>query len=251
MKKFMKAIAFVTVMCMALSTVAFATNEGTVAQDTTNYKQVNVTVTGAAAGEQVALLIVGKDKPISTEIPLYIDQKPAVAQGEGAAASFKAPLTVDDGTEVDVYVGYSSYSGAAIKLGTVEITAPVTEVAITKTESGAVVGSDGKLGVYATVNFTAIPDGYSLDAMIWALELKEGGYKYTKAIEGLKNYGYGVLSGDTKFSAIMDIPENLEFSGKADAIFLFVKSETEKKEAYSDNSEIHSGKKVTNNSGGN
>lgn len=245
MKKFMKAIAFVTVMCMALSTVAFANS---VPENADADKTFVVTVTKAGSSDQVALMVVDAAKnDYDFSDPLYIDQKGAT----NGAVEFTAKIARDV-DEVAVYVGYAANGeNPAIKVGTVKLNAPITEVAITKTESGAVIGSDGRLGMYATVNFTAIPDGYSLNAMIWALELKEGGYKYTKAIEGLEDYGYGVLSGDTKFSAIMDIPENLEFSGKADAIFLFVKSGAENKEAYSDNSEIHSGKKVTNNSGGN
>lgn len=106
MKKLMKAIAFATVMCMLLSTAAFATAELTA----TDYV-LNVAVTTASGDEQVALLIVDTDATLadlSSDDILYVGQMAATS----GTANFGA-ITINSSTastQVDVYAGYASNS---------------------------------------------------------------------------------------------------------------------------------------------
>ena len=59
MKKFMKAIAFATVMCLLLSTVAFAANEDVVVN--TAAKKVTVTVEDVAGNVETKTVTVTLD----------------------------------------------------------------------------------------------------------------------------------------------------------------------------------------------
>ncbi len=234
MKKFIKAIAFVTVMCMALSTVAFAAAEGTATQDATDYKQVNVTVTGASKDEQVALLIVPKGAGTSSATIHYIDQKAAVETAGGdVEASFTAPLDVTDGTEVDVYVGYSS-KGAAINLGTFTISQPTTEITITKTKEAEVVdvAAESDLGYACALKFTVdAPEGVSAKQMVWAIEYTPNGAAESKmafsdAID-VSSYGIGTIVSGSVTLGVAFSNGSVEREIKAatinsvDAIFLF------------------------------
>lgn len=106
MKNFMKAIAFATVMCMVLSTVAFA------AVDVTNYaeKKVTVTVENVTQGEQVAIVItngVADEYSFTTGTILYVDQKAA----ESTSVVFEDIVISDSVDTIDVYAGYASNSG--------------------------------------------------------------------------------------------------------------------------------------------
>ena len=234
MKKLMKAIAFVTVMCLALSTVAFASEA--VLGDTE--KVLNITVTGAG-NDQVALVVTASDAE-DLSAPLYIDQKAAV----DGTASFTAVLTNADVDAVDVYVGYATYAAANAapeKIGNdVAITNPITEVTIAKVDTDfvSVDGLQQKgVGAALTVNVVA-PDGVYATDMVWAIRYTdaEGNarVKYTEAIE-IDGLGLGtLLTGDVQlglaflngFSSADETIEAVEITD-VDAIFAFTNEEVE------------------------
>jgi hypothetical protein len=105
MKKLMKAIAFATVMCMLLSTAAFA---HTVVLDENADRTINITVTGAEEGEQVALVVVKAGTEIEQGNILYINQTEAGASG----AAFVAPIAAEGGDVVDIYAGSVALAAA-------------------------------------------------------------------------------------------------------------------------------------------
>lgn len=198
MKKFMKAIAFVTVMCMALSTVAFAAVEEGATAELTGEKVLDITVTGAAEDEQVALMVVASD---ATDLnsPLYIDQKAANASGE---ATFEAVLTNAEIDAVDIYVGFATYANAnssSWKIGNdVAITEPVS---ITVKKAGVMftenkTAENGEIGAGVGATFTVeAPEGYEAVSMFWALEYMDGEtkkFKYTD-LQDITAYGFGTV----------------------------------------------------------
>ena len=236
MKKFMKAIAFVTVMCMALSTVAFAAGSATLSE---TEKVLNISVTGAG-DDQVALVVTASD---ATDLsnPLYIDQKGAV----DGTASFTAVLTNYDVDAVDVYVGYATYAAenaAPEKIGEdVAITNPITEVTISKVAANFVEAQQGAQqvgeGAALTVSVEA-PEGVYATNMIWAIRYMDGDVervKYTESFD-ISDLGLGtVLTGDVKLGLAFLNGFNREGEEIAsveitdvDAIFMFTGEHGEK-----------------------
>lgn len=261
MKKFMKAIAFVTVMCMALSTVAFA-ETGAVLDETTE-KVLNITVEGAGT-DQVALVVVDADAEENDfSDPLYIDQQAAVS----GTATFRAVLTNADADAVDIYVGYSSWGGnAARKIGeNVAITEPVTAITVTKApdqdvildaEFAGTLKGDDQTGAGVAATFEVVsPEGAIATNMIWAIRYidKDGKPQvgYTESI-GISGYGFGSVScGSVKLGiAFLNGSDLREINPvditAVDAIFLFEGG----KEVFT-NEAADEGNKLTNNSGGN
>lgn len=196
MKKFMKAIAFVTVMCMALSTVAFADNRNSAVKSTTDDKTVIVTVTTAGANDQVALYIVeDKDGASTLDAPLFIDQK---GMNEGSAV-FTAKIAADV-EAVKVFVGYAANTGSAIEVGTVALVQPITEITINKlstdlriqtVEGVQQVGA----GVGIKLDVKAPKNVYATD-MIWAIRYTDANgdpqVSYTDPMD-VADYGIGTL----------------------------------------------------------
>lgn len=191
MKKFMKAIAFVTVMCMALSTVAFAHS---VPQTANADKTFKVTVTDAGT-DQVALMVVeAANGNYDFSNPLYIDQQGANA----GTAEFTAKIAKDV-TAVDVYVGYASNStpdNKAAYLGKVDLVQPITEVTISNvnctwelyhddTEGSTM--EQSATGAIISFDFEA-PEGASASQMGWEItyvdpETGENKTKYSDAFD--------------------------------------------------------------------
>lgn len=235
MKKFMKAIAFVTVMCMALSTVAFAAGS---VPETALDKTFQVTVTGAG-NEQVALMVVAAGAE-NFNTPLYIDQKPAV----GGNATFTAVLTNTDVEAVDVYVGYASNqleNGKAPKIGTVKLVQPITEVTVSNVictwndykGEGMEQNATG-----AVLEFTvAAPEGTAATKMVWAIDSAAftNRTKYTEVYD-MTDYGIGTIINNSQVklglaflngSDLNDIePVEIE---NIRAYFLFVNSDNTEK----------------------
>jgi len=228
MKKFMKAIAFVTVMCLALSTVAFAAG-------TAPEKIFNVTVT-EAGNDQVALYIVAEGGSL-TDDPLYIDQKGA----ENGTAEFTAVLTNATVDAVDVYVGYATYAAGnttPLYVGTVKLEEEVTEITVTKinaveverAEEGA--ESDYGYGFACGFNVTGVPSGCYAKQMVWAITYKVPGTETTRTVYSeainVEEYRIGdVVDGNIKLGIAVangsrlrpDVEEVTIES--VDAIFLF------------------------------
>lgn len=231
MKKFMKAIAFVTVMCMALSTVAFAADNVPETADTDKTFIVNVTEAGA--NEQVALMVV-EAGDTNFNKPLYIDQKGVV----NGTASFKAVLTNASVDAVDVYVGYASkelVNEKVPKLGTVKLTQPVTEVTISNVET-TIVSAQGQqqIGAGVAIKFDVeAPENTIATDMIWAIRyLDENGDEQVKYTDPFKVDGYGIGKTLTKgiqlslaflngFTVKGEVKIKEYEIKKVDAIFLF------------------------------
>lgn len=235
MKKFMKAIAFVTVMCMALSTVAFATVSPVLRE---NEKVLDITVTGAG-NDQVALLVVAENAE-DFNTPLYIDQKGAV----DGIVEFEAVLTNVTAEKVDIYVGYASLGAdSPAKVGSVPLTKPITKASVEMVDSGWLDKDDEDLkgkqqiggGVWADFN-VVVPDGVSATNMIWAIRYNDAegkpkvkysdpvanfvDYNIGSIVKGSVTLGLAFLNGfDELKSDINDIaPVQIT---RVDAIFLF------------------------------
>ena len=241
MKKFMKAIAFVTVMCMALSTVAFAAGNA-VLGDTE--KVLDITVTGAG-DDQVALMVVASDAT-NFDTPLYIDQKGAV----DGTAEFTAVLTNANVEAVDIYVGYATYAdknNAPEKIGEdVAITNPITKVTINKVAADTILqGTENlngaqQVGAGVAIKFDVeAPKNVSATNMIWAIRYtdpakpEEGQkVKYTEAFD-VSGYGIGTtlktgiqlgLAFLNGYNRLGEEIASVTITG-VDAIFLFTDGE--------------------------
>ena len=214
MKKFMKAIAFATVMCLVLSTVAFAAVE--VNEET---KALEITVEGAKAGEQVAIIITTADATeFTAETILYVDQK--------ASKNFSTTIT---GVEmIDVYAGYASNnSGEAVKviddfefpeeevpqltitLANVTIVNGITEADDADGKMNAKEGTQGAV-VKFTINVANATNADAIAGMAWVFEVKNEetqatATKYAAAdatiVAALNS---GVLSGNVEIAAAVD-----------------------------------------------
>ncbi len=174
MKKLMKAVALATVMCLLLSTAAFANYGGATGEKAT--KLIDANVINVGANEQVVLLIVAKDVAVAdaTEADImYIDQKQADADGK---ATFEDIAIKDAETVVDIYVGSAATDGPQligndIDLTDVKVITLATELAgdeIIMTHSESANGKMPGFGAAITVN---IPEGLTVDKMIWGFKL--------------------------------------------------------------------------------
>lgn len=187
MKKLLKAVALITVLCMALSMSAFAAENGDTTVDE-DAKTITVNVLGAGANEEVALLIVKTGVELANASEgqiMYIDQ--AVANADGAVA-FNNVKILDENEKIDVYVGSADLDEAKC-LGT-DISVKGVGVITLVDDSAIVVDAVGDGGVYAgygvalTVN---VPEGLEISKMIWAFDVKLKGEdkatrKFSKAI---------------------------------------------------------------------
>ena len=215
MKKFMKAIAFATVMCLVLSTAAFA------AVEVNNYetKNVTVTVSGVQKGEQVALVITKNGTDITQENVLFVDQKAAAA----SSAEFTATLT-NAGETIDVYAGYASSGSRVLVADDFSLAAPVLEIEVTLVdveivkditevvEDGAVVSkadpdTKGALAIL-TINVANGTAGAITD-MFWTFNLKndttsEAVTKYFRGDSTTVSALGSVLTGDVEIAAAIN-----------------------------------------------
>ena len=210
MKKFMKAIAFATVMCMLLSTAVFAANEDV----TVNEKTAAVTVNSVANGEQVAIIITrGDAEPYSftNSTILFVDQKAA----NGTTAEFTAKIAEDVET-IDVYAGYASNKGetAVLVADNVEFVGSGAEISITLAEAITVLNNvsetAGAALAYAKINVANAFEG-DIAGMIWAFKFEKDGAtdtKYVPADETIMDaIEAGVLSGSIEIAAALDSGE--------------------------------------------
>ena len=218
MKKFMKAIAFATVMCLVLSTVAFAANEDVVVDYAT--KTVEVTVENVQKGEQVAIIITkgdAADYSFTTETILFVDQKAAGA----STAVFETAITDDSVEAIDIYAGYASNSAAnavkvandialeqdtVITLVAAQVIDDVTAASNYDADAMGEVdpGTKGSV-VYLKINATNVAAG-DLTKMFWAFHVDKEGVKDTKYVAGdVDGLGLGsVLTGDVEIAAAFE-----------------------------------------------
>lgn len=215
MKKLMKAIAFATVMCLVLSTAAFA------AVEVNDYETKNVTVTvnGVQKGEQVALVITKDGTDITKENVLFVDQKAAGT----SSASFTATLT-GAGETIDVYAGYASSGSRILVADNFSLEAPVLEIEVTLadveivknitevTEGELVVSTadpdtKGALAIL-TINVANGTAGAITD-MFWTFNLKndettEAVTKYYRGDATIAAALGSVLNGDIEIAAAIN-----------------------------------------------
>ena len=209
MKKLLKAVALATVMCMLLSTAAFAAEFGSVVEpeDKTVSKVISANVVKAGANEQVVLLIVDEkvtDLAAVTEADImYIDQQQADSEGN---TTFENILIKDTETVVDVYVGSAATNGPkliaeGVGLSDVKLITIVPESLIAVDGVGA---GNVKEGFAAALTVT-IPESIVIDAMIWAFDVTtaEGeSRRYSSRIN--KPAGEGALEGDVQFAVAFE-----------------------------------------------
>lgn len=216
MKKFMKALAFATVMCMLLSTAAFATNPAATLDQATDYKFDVVVTTASNEAEQVSLLVVKSDATLAnlqnTDI-LFVGQTES-ASGE---ATFEDVVVdsakVADG-KVDIYAGYASANGPAVYCDDFSVV-NAQELAITLADDMQVIldvaawveanGTDDQQAiekpdreiatmVRATVNFANLGDN-EIDRVGWIFNTNAG-KRYAEVI--VANAGWNLIDGDVK-----------------------------------------------------
>lgn len=230
MKKLMKAIAFATVMCMLLSTAAFAANPDAVLDSETDYK-FDVTVTTGSA-EQVALLILKNGTELEDAASgdiLYINQDEAVAVNGGYAVTFEDvqvdAADVEDGM-VDIYAGYATAGGAAVDYKNF-VVVNQEEISISlvgeptiyldieawakeyiesesadatikaQLEALAVPENDKATVVLTTVNFANLGDK-TVSRMVWKFGIADGTARYIEVAPSAYGLDSSVLNGPVK-----------------------------------------------------
>ena len=225
MKKFMKAIAFVTVMCLFVSTAVFAAGEVTVTDYTA--KKVTVNVVDLQKDEQVSIIITkssAEDYDFKNGTILFIDQKAAPS----TSAVFEAEVTDASVDAIDVYAGYASNSAAnAVKVAN---DVPLTKETLLTLVAAKVVDDvtaekdyneetmkkvdEGKKGslVWMRLNATNVAAG-DLTQMWWAFHVSDNSKPNsdptkndTKYVRGnVKGLGLGtVLTGDVQIAAAFE-----------------------------------------------
>ena len=221
MKKFMKAIAFATVMCMLLSTAAFAA--ATMNENST----VTVNVTGAATEAPIAFVVstAGSAAAIDSanikdvaQINTEADGSATITLGTGGEQSvnifygyqgvetaqmFTAVLDVEPGDSVDVNVAEILSADAIDKY------TAVNGVEIPKTDN------DRGSAIIATVDVN-VDEGRVIKDMIWSIRYKETAegelkFAYVKANASL----FSVLDGEAQIGLAFS---NGNKSGKASVI---------------------------------
>ena len=205
MKKLLKAVALATVMCMLLSTAAFASfGEATGDRDT---DLVTVNVVNAGANEQVVLLIVDNDVESLASVTdaqiQFIDQKQADSTG---AVSFGAVAVKTADKVVDVYVGSANTNGPQ-KLGEDIDLSAVKNITLAEGEDAIIeataINAEGVKG-YAAAITVDIPEGLKVSKMIWGFQLSDGRRVYSvpqdveDEVEGSVQFAAAFKVGDVE-----------------------------------------------------
>ncbi len=228
MKKLLKVVALATVMCMLLSSAAFA-SFGTATGDKET-KVISATVTNAGANEQVVLLIVnaGVEVAEATDAAImYIDQKQADASGN---ATFNNILIKDVEQKVDVYVGSAETDGPKLLGENIDLSEEeVTGIVLAAVERPVITVEDmvegGGMRGFAAAITVAVPEGLEIEKMIWGFEIDEGESpkKFSKAIA---NPVSANVSGNVQFAAAFDLATLSEgFGDVTDVSAIFLTSD--------------------------
>lgn len=220
MKKLLKAVAIVTVMCMLLSTAAFA-NYGTAEGDKAS-KIITANVLGAGANEQVVLLIVNADVAVASATEaeiMYIDQKQADASG---AAAFSNILIKDTEQKVDIYVGSAATNGPQLIGEDIDIS-DVKNITLATGEDAIITATalgEGKVKMgFAAAITVDVPEGLEVSKMIWGFKLANEDFRRYSTPQVIEN---GNVSGSVQFAAAFGLGfavEELEVEDVS-AIFL-------------------------------
>ena len=210
MKKLLKAVALATVMCMLLSTAAFAEEAKLPFDQTKDTVTVNVQT---IANEQVVLLIVDWDAELATvgdDDIQFIDQVKAYSTG---LAEFGEVAVKTADSKVDVYVGYAGTTpvklGEDIDLKKVEnITIVSGENAIIEASSESAEGVKG----YAAAITVNIPEDLVVEKMIWGFKLSNGSRRFSKPVSYDGDAG-ALIAGATTYAAAFDVGEFKDAEG--------------------------------------
>jgi len=202
MKKFLKAVALATVMCMLLSVSAFAAEvDGVTVNTLTETKATDSIAVEVVAdkGEEVALLVVTKDASLASLTDAQIEYIGQVtANADTGVADFGSFTVKSENPVVDIYVGSASFATAR-KIGSGIDLTDVKKITIVGDVAWAAATGDAgdKSGVAAAVNLT-LPEGVNVSKMIWAFTVEgEDFKKYSKFIE---NPTSGTVSGSAQFA---------------------------------------------------
>ena len=223
MKKLLKVVALATVMCMLLSSAAFASfGEATGDKDT---DLVTVNVVNAGANEQVVLLIVDNDVESLAAVTdaqiQFIDQKQADASG---AVNFGAVAIKEADKVVDVYVGSANTNGPQ-KLGEDIDLSAVKNITIAESLGEDAIITETALGEggvkkgFAAAITVDVPAGLEISKMIWGFKLAGEEYRRYSTPQVIEN---GNVSGSVQFAAAFGLGfavEELEVEDVS-AIFL-------------------------------
>ncbi len=203
MKKLFKAVAFVTVMCMLLSTAAFASyGEATGSKEK---KLIDANVVGVGENEQVVLLIVAKDVAVANATEddiMYIDQKQADSTG---IAAFNNIAIKDTETVVDVYVGSAATGGPQLIGDNIDI-ADVKVITLATGEDAIITayangGAGGVTKGFAAAITVNIPVGLTVSKMIWGFKLENEDFRRYSTAQDVKSN----TTGEVQFAAAFDL----------------------------------------------
>ena len=217
MKKLLKVVAVAMVMCMLLSTAAFANYGAAIGDKET--KIISANVLGAGANEQVVLLIVNAGVAVAdaTEAEImYIDQKQADANG---AATFSNILIKDTEQKVDIYVGSAATNGPQLIGEDIDVSDVKNITLATGADAIIEATATNEAGVkgYAAAITVDVPEALEISKMIWGFQLNDGRRVYSTAQDV---DGAGV-SGSVQFAAAFKVGFNTEVEVESvSAIFL-------------------------------
>ncbi len=207
MKKFLKAVALATVMCMLLSVSAFAAVTPNADTD-----EITLSVQ-AGANEQVAVLVVttGANLANLTDAQIeYIGQETANGEGLANFGTFKVK---NADAKVDIWVGSTTLSadGAAQKLNTEAIDLEgVKKITIVtgenaKIQANQIPGEGGvKYGYAAAITVNVPEDLDPITKMVWAFKVNNA-WVYSKSVANpVGEDASSVVTGSTQFAAAFD-----------------------------------------------
>lgn len=200
MKKFLKAVALATVMCMLLSVSAFAAVGGATGNKTA--KTIDITIaTGATAAEEVAVLIIDSEKTLANAVEtdiMYINQVTTDASGN---AEIKGVKLLNDTKVVDVYIG-SAKLGTAQQIGDDIDLNDVKKITIVGDEYFENVMGAGNVKGGVAAALTVNLNGLTVDKMIWAFKVGND-WKYSKSIAA-SNLNGSLVDGAVQYAVALD-----------------------------------------------
>ncbi len=236
MKKFLKAVALATVMCMLLSTVAFAAAENvnvptgsenfveSVTKDTDG-KIITANIKGVGANEQVVLIIIANDADLATAEDgdiMFIDQTKANGNGEAEFANIKI---LDPKATVDVYVGSAETDGAKLVADDISLEKVDAITYVSDITTEVKTGEDGSKAI-ASVLTVNVPDGFTITKMIWAISTMEDTTEVRRYSKPFNATEGEAVTGGVQFGAVFKT-DNIILADdpKVGAIFLTTEAE--------------------------
>lgn len=209
MKKFMKAIAFATVMCMLLSTAAFAAETDGSAEWGTGATVEVVINAGAANAEKQLALIVSTAESADQIATGNIEDVQQVALDENGSKAIT--LGTGDAAEVNVFYGYagrgaagmlelaaqSAEPGDTVIISNVEILDEAAIEELSKVDGNEIVTTDTDYAGVIMFEIAINAEEKTVKDMIWSIRHKgEKGVSYVKADKDI----FSVLDGNVRYA---------------------------------------------------